>query len=391
MGFLDFFKKVQVNNKTKTYWKELGGYYAYFSSFGNDIYQSELVRSCIRPLANFTSKAYCVSSNDYIARILNERPNMYMNGRSFLKKIRTKYEVDNTVFVYIQRNEFNRATGFYPVPYISYEAIDYSGNLYITFDFANGTKMTCAWDDLVVLRKDYNKSDIAGDDNTALLPLLDLIKTSNKGMENAIKSTANLRGILKSKIAMLDREDIKKQQENFVADYLNLENNGGIASLDSSQEFQPISMSPIVSNAAQMKELREDLYRYFGVNEKVVTGDMSGEEIEAFYELSIEPFLVDLSDELQSKIFTSRELGYGNHLMYEANKIQFASLTKKIDLWSNVVLYGGMTINEWRLACNMPPIEGGDVPIQRLDAAPIDAIKTEQTEESEDGTDEPQG
>ena len=41
-------------------------------------------------------------------------------------------------------------------------------------------------------------------------------------------------------------------------------------------------------------------------------------------------------------------------------------------MFKEVVLYGGMTINEWRLGCNMSPLEGGDERIMRLDAAPVD-------------------
>lgn len=383
MGFLDFFKKQKVN-KVSTRWDELGQYMATFGSFGTDIYASDIVRACVRPLAEFTSKAYCTSSNRSIERTLNERPNLYMNGREFLKKIRTLYEISNTCFIFIRRDDTGLPVGYYPVPYVSYEAVDYKGYLYVRFRFRTGKELTVAWEDLAVLRKDYHRSDIAGDSNDAILSTLNLISVTNKGIENAVKSTANLRGIIKSKQAMLSPEDVKKQQSNFIEDYLNLENEGGIASLDASQEFTPITMNPATTNAAQMKEFREDVYRYFGVNEKIVTGDMNSDEVETFYEIHIEPFLCDLSTELETKSFTARQLGYENFLLYEANKIQFASLSKKIQLWSSVVLYGGMTINEWRDACNMPPIEGGDELIRRLDA---DTVNTPDGEDEENESD----
>ena len=60
------------------------------------------------------------------------------------------------------------------------------------------------------------------------------------------------------------------------------------------------------------------------------------------------------------------------------------SLDKKIQLFSTVVLYGGMTIDEWRALFNMPHIEGGDVPVRRLDAAPIDEPRDEEDEEDEE-------
>lgn len=370
MGFLDFFKQKTLN-RTST-WKELGTYNSIFSTFGDDIYKSEIVRSCIRPLALFTSKAEAQSSNEQIAKILNNRPNMYMSGVDFLQKVRNRYEIYNNCFIYVQRDDKGHATGFYPVPYSYYEAIEYANGLFIKFHFETAAEsLVLPWADLAVVRKDYNKSDIAGDDNRAIRPTLELINTTNQGVANAVKATANLRGILKSTKAMLSPDDIRRAKETFVKDYLSLENEGGIASLDSTQEFTPISMSPTVANASQLKAFREDVQRYFGVNDDIIMCRMTPEQLEVFYEIDIEPFLVALSTELTSKVFTEREIAFGAYIVFEANKLQFASLGKKIQIFSTVVLYGGMTVNEWRKACNMKPIEGGDKLIRRLDAGEV--------------------
>lgn len=386
MGFLDFFRRAPSQAKvTKMQsWKELGTYNSLFSAFGSDIYKSDVVRSCIRPLAEFTSKAEARCKDAQLERLLNNRPNLYMNGHDFLYKLRTRLEIYNTAFIYIQRNDRLTVTGFYPVPYQSFSALEYANGLFIKFTTATGESFTLPWEDLAVLRKDYNKSDIVGDDNTAILNTLELLNTINQGVANAIKATANLRGILKSTKAMLAPEAIKEQKDRFVRDYLNLENEGGIASLDATQEFTPIKMEPAMASKDQMKEFREDIYRYFGVNDDIVMGNMNSEKIEAFYELRIEPFLVMLSKELTSKIYSAREQAFDNWIVYEANKLQFVSIDKKISLFKEVVLYGGMTINEWRKGCNMAPLDGGDIPIRRLDAQQVDNTGTEEEENNED-------
>lgn len=382
MSFLDYFKplkKTSVQN-----WQEFGGYRSLFSTFGGDIYSSSVVKSCIRPLAEFTSKASASCSDKSLERLLNNRPNIYMNGRDFLYKVRTLNELNNSCFIYIERDDRGKAKGFYPIPYLTMEALEYMNGLFIKFTFKNPAvdAMVLPWEDLAVVRKDYARSDIAGDDNAALLDTLTLLQTANEGMANAIKSTANLRGILKSTKAMLAPEAIKEQKNQFVKDYLNLENEGGIASLDATQEFTPISMSPLTATYDQLKEIRENIYRYFGVNDDIVMSNMDSSKIEAFYELKIEPFLVQLSTELTSKVFQGKSLAYEkNWIVFEAKKLQFASLDKKISMFKEVVLYGGMTINEWRAGCNMPPVEGGDERIMRLDAAPVDEPKGDQNEE----------
>lgn len=366
-------------------WKELGTYNSIFSSFGKDIYKSEVVRSCIRPLAEHTSKANVKCTDKRIERLLNVNPNMYMNGKDMLYKVRTKLEIKNTAFIYIGRDETGKVISFYPVPYSYFEAVEYLNGLFIKFYFTGSEtrSIVLPWEDLAVVRKDYNESDISGDENTPILNMLELINTTNQGIANAVKATANLRGILKSTKAMLAPEAIKEQKEQFVKDYLNLENEGGIASLDSTQEFTPITMSPTITNYSQMKEFRENVYRYFGVNDSIIMSDYTESQMEAFYESRIEPFLVALSLELTRKIFTKREQGFDNHIVYESNRMQYASNATKLAMVA-LVDRGALTPNEWRQIFNLAPVEGGDVPIRRLDTAavdvPVEEVKEEENE-----------
>ena len=383
MGALqNIFKNTKFVQKYSR-WKELGTYNSVFSSFGQDIYKSEIVRSCIRPLAEHTSKANVKCTDKRIEKLLNVNPNMYMNGKDMLYKVRTKLEIKNTAFIYIGKDESGRVESFYPVPYSYFEAVEYRNGLFIKFYFAgNETReLVLPWEDLAVVRKDYNDSDISGDENSPILNMLELINTTNQGIANAVKATANLRGILKSTKAMLSPEDIKKNKDTFVKDYLNLENEGGIASLDSTQEFTPITMSPTITNYAQMKEFRENVYRYFGVNDSIVMIDYTESQMEAFYESRIEPFLVALSLELTRKIFTKREQGFDNHVVYESNRMQYASNATKLAMVA-LVDRGALTPNEWRQIFNLAPVEGGDVPIRRLDTAAVDEPKEKEEEEA---------
>ena len=384
MGFLDIFRPLK--SLRTILWKELGAYSAQFSPFGDNMYMSDTVRACIRPLAEHSSKANAVCQNDArIARILNYTPNMYMSGKDFLYKVRTILELKNTSFVYIERDDKGAVKGFYPVPYSAYEGVDFNGKLYIKFYFEGDAvqSLVLPWDDLAVLRKDYNKHDIGGDDNRPIFQKLELINTTNQGLANAVKSTANLRGILKSTKAMLSTDDIRKQKEKFVEEYMNINNEGGIASLDATQEFTPISMSPIVTNAATIKDQREDVYRYFGVNDAIIMSNYTEEQMEAFYEARIEPFLVALSIELTRKVYTERELAWNNTIVYESNRMNYASTKTKLAMVS-LVDRGALTPNEWRSLFNLPPVDGGDVPIRRLDTQPTDGSAATNEDDKDD-------
>ena len=381
MGFLNFFRPLR--SYKQAIWKELGAYTAIFTPFGRDIWKSDLVRSCVRALSEHTSKANAVCPKKEIATLLNTRPNLYMSGKDFLSKVRNWLEVKNTAFIYINRDPLTaKVLGFYPVPDESFEAVEYAGELFIKFYFAGNLErqMVLPWADLAVLRKDYYTSDIWGDDNAALVEKLDIINTADQGTANAVKSTANLRGILQSTKAMLKREDIQKMKDEFVADYMNLNNSGGIASLDATQTFTPVKMEPIVADAQVVKQYRDDVFRYFGVNDSILMSKFNEDEMEAFYESRIEPFLVALGTELTRKVFSEREQALGNYIMYESNRIGYASNKTKLNM-IQLVDRGIITPNELREVFNLPPYEGGDEFIRRLDTMPTGDEK----EDKDDG------
>lgn len=385
-SILDLFRPIKSDQlKTYTEFQELGTYKSYFGIFGDNIYDSADVRTAIRTLSEHTSKANPRSTDKRIERLLQLNPNKYMNGKDFLAKVRNFLEIKNTAFVYMERDNTGKVIAFYPVPYQTYTAVEYKNGLYVQFSF-DGTavnQLVVPWEDLAVLRKDYLMSDIGGENNKPLLGTLDVINTMDQGLENAVKSTANLRGILKSTKAMLSPDDLKKQKDNFVKDYMNISNAGGIASLDATQEFKEINLKPTTATAEEQDSYRERVYRYFGVNEKIIKSSYSESEYDAFYESRIEPVLVALSLEFTRKIFTDREISFGAEIWYESNRLQFASAKTKISMVS-LVDRGLMTPNEYRALFNMAPYEGGDEFVLRLDTS-----KTGDT--TDDGTGNPVG
>ena len=385
-SILDLFRPIKSDQlKTYTEFQELGTYKSYFGIFGNNIFDSADVRTAIRTLSEHTSKANPRSTDKRVERLLQLNPNKYMNGKDFLAKLRNILEIKNTAFVYIERDNTNKVIGFYPVPYQTYTAVEYKDRLFVEFMF-DGTavnQLVVPWEDLAVLRKDYLMSDIGGESNKPLLGTLDVINTMDQGLENAVKSTANLRGILKSTKAMLSPDDLKKQKDNFVKDYMNIANAGGIASLDATQEFKEINLKPTTATAEEQDSYRERVYRYFGVNEKIIKSSYSESEYDAFYESRIEPVLVALSLEFTRKIFTDREISFGAEIWYESNRLQFASAKTKISMVA-LVDRGLMTPNEYRALFNMAPYEGGDEFVLRLDTSKTGDV-------SDDGTGNPVG
>lgn len=385
--FQNLFKALKPDQKKAyTQFQELGSYRSYFGSFGSNIYDSDDVRTCIRALSEHTSKANPRCNVKEYEYLLSLRPNKFMNGKDFLAKMRNILEVRNTAFALIDRDDKGRMRALYPVPYMSFEAVEYNSRLFVMFNFAGTAmnKLVVPWEDLVVLRKDYIFSDIAGESNSPLLSTLEIMNTMDQGLQNAVKSTSNLRGILKSTKAMLSPDALRAAKDEFVTSYMNIGNAGGIASLDATQEFKEINLKPTTATAEEKEGYTRKVYKYFGVNEKIIMSSYTESEYDAFYESRIEPFLVALSLELTYKVFTERERAFENKIWYESNRLQFASAKTKISMVA-LVDRGLMTPNEYRALFNMAPYEGGDEFVLRLDTSKTgDTTGDEGAEESEE-------
>ena len=139
-----------------------------------------------------------------------------------------------------------------------------------------------------------------------------------------------------------------------------MQNTGGIAALDSKAEYIPVDIEPKMVNAAQMKELRDAVFRYYGVSETIIKGDYTEDQWAAFYESTLEPLAVQLGLEFTSKLFTQRELGHGNEILFEANRLQYTSVNTKVVMIEKLLPFGLLTINEAREIFNLAPVEGGD-------------------------------
>jgi hypothetical protein len=77
--------------------------------------------------------------------------------------------------------------------------------------------------------------------------------------------------------------------------------------------------------------------------------------------------------EFTSKLFTEREIGFGNQIIFESSRLQYANATTKSNLITNLMGLAVLSVNEAREILNLAPVEGGDVRYQSLNF--VDATK----------------
>jgi phage portal protein BeeE len=198
---------------------------------------------------------------------------------------------------------------------------------------------------------------------------MEIVNTTDQGIVNAIKNSAVIKWILKFK-SVLQPKDRDLQVSEFVKNYLSISNEGGAAASDPRYDIEQVKPQSYVPNAAQMKETLQRIYSFFNTNEKIIQSKYDEDEWTAYYESELEPLAMQLSNEYSRKLFTRKERGHGNKIIFEASTLQYASMTTKLNL-VQMVDRGALTPNEWREVLSLGPIADGDTPIRRLDTAAI--------------------
>lgn len=362
-----FGNKKEKVNVSKTRLEMLNSYNAQFTTLNNNTYDSKVARQCIDRIATHCAKLIPKHIQDTITNnikgdidfLLQNEPNPIMSRFDFIYKTISMLYTDSNAFVYIAKDEEGFITGFYPVLAMDYNLLqDAIGNIYLQFQFVNGKKYTLPYLELIHLRLFYNKHDIFGSNNKILKTDLETAHTASEGIKNAIRTTNNLKGILKYTNAMLKEKDIKANKENFVNDFLNLENESGIAAIDGKAEFQEVNLKPITLDKEQLAQVNYNIFDYYGISEKIVRNDFTEEEWNAFFEGVIEARAMQMSDAFTNKIFSYKARKEGHKIVFTANRLQYASLNTKTKLLQIIAPFGMIKTDEGREIIDLPPLGG---------------------------------
>ena len=374
MGMLSrFFNKTAASTRVEMITESGNGFY----SWNGKLFQSDIVRSCIRPKTKAIGKLVAkhirndqtgikVNPEPYLRFILEE-PNPYMTGQVMQEKLANQLALNNNAFAVIMRDEFGYPVEVYPIPTVTVEAIYNSkAELFLKFYFKNGKRATFAYSDIIHLRQDFNENDIFGDaPGPALTSLMEIITTVDQGIVKAIKNSGVIKWLLKYVTAMRP-EDLKTEAKKFVDNYLSLESDTmGVAAIDSKATIERVEPKDYVPNALVFDKVTQRIYSFFNTNDNIVQSKFTEDQWNSYYEAEIEPLSIQLSGQYTVKIFSRRERGFGNKIYFEASNLQCASLSTKLKL-SDMVDRGAMTPNEWRETMSLAPIEGGDKAIRRL-------------------------
>lgn len=384
MALKDILTGLSKKAKYAQYARFLEGYAPIFSQFGQSVYASDVVQSCIDVIATECSKlkprhirtdsdGMVVDVKSSINRLLRIAPNPMMTTRDFLEKIIWQLYMNYNAFIYPAFETVNgkrEYTSFYPLNPSLVEFIqDEPGRIFVRMTFGSGDQFALPYADLIHLRKKYSVSEVMGGgsdgqpDNEAILRVLEINDTVLQGLGKAVKATLGLRGILNIN-TMLDDEKQAAERVRFESHLA--AGTSGFMALDLKGEYIPLNPDPKLIDKDTIEFLQSKILNYYGVPIPILTGQFTDEEYQAFYEKTLEPLIVSLGQSFSKCLFTTRELDTGNEIAFYPQKLLFTNISNKIAAADILGNRGALTNNMLLDLFGYPPYEGGNVRLQSL-------------------------
>jgi hypothetical protein len=195
---------------------------------------------------------------------------------------------------------------------------------------------------------------------------MDLISIQNQGIKEGVKSAASYRFMARVN-NFTKSSDLAAERRRFTEENLGKDAQGGGLLLfpNTYQDIRQVDVKPWVVDAEQKKQIDENINRYFGVNEDILTNKAYGDAWSAFYEGCVESFAIQFSEVLTKQLFTLREQTQGNRVIATSNRLQYMSNKDKLEVSAQLLDRGIFSINDVREIWNLPPVDGGDARIIR--------------------------
>lgn len=373
--FSKFFKR---GPKTQNYAPTLDGFTPVYSQFGNSIYASDVVQQALKCIVdemkklNPTHVRYVendpVPIKGSVQDVLNS-PNQLMTTSEFLEKTVWMLLMNYNAFIiptyYTWVDEKTGAErryydGLYPINPTQVDFIeDASGRLFVKFWFWNGENTTLRYDDVIHIKYNYSVNEYMGGnlmgqpDHKPLLSTLELNQELLSGVAKAMKASYAVNGVVKYN-TMLDDGKTVEALNQLEQKLRNSES--GFLPLDIKSDFTPLPRSVALVDEPTLKFIDEKILRNFGVPLCILKGDYNKSQYNAFYQKTLEPLIIAISQAITKKLFTSRERAFGNKVELYPKDLIFMTVEQTLEMIKELSPTGCLFENEKRVALGLKPL-----------------------------------
>lgn len=360
----------------------LSGMIPVYGQYGTNIYAHDVVQQALKCIVDEIKKLnprhIRINRNDpvpidtsSVQAVLNN-PNPLMTTSEFLEKVTWLLLLNYNAFIVPVYRTW-RAQGsdgtwserryyeaLYPLQPSEVDFIeDASGKLFVKFWFLNGETTTLAYDDVIHIRYNYSVSQYMGGDETgqpdhqAILKTLDLNARLLEGVAKAMKASYAVNGIVKYN-TLLDDGRTERALAELETKLRNSES--GFLPIDLKAEFIPLPHEVDLVDADTLKFIDEKILRNWGVPLAILQGDYTTAQYNAFYQKTLEPLVIAMSQAFTKKLFTDREKSFGNQVKLYPKDLVFLSMDQTIEMVTLLANTGAILENEKRTAFGLAPL-----------------------------------
>ena len=339
----------------------LEGYTPAWTTWRGSIYESELIRAALDAWGRHAAKLkpnIRGSAQEALQNRLKVRPNAFQEWTKFLYQTAVILGARNNAFLVKTRNDDGTPTGIINIVPESWELVEYENEPWIRFQLSNNKKRAERLAEVGILTRYQYKSELFGDNNEALRPVLDLIAIQRQGITEGIKNGNSYRFWARSDNWATD-ESIGEEMARFNQfTFGNKKTAGGVLLFPNTYEdIHEAKPGGYTIDQAQQEHIKNNVCDYFAVNEDILQSRAVGDAWLAFYESVVEWFAISLGEACSAMIYTDRErAAYDNQIFFTSNRLQNMSNSDKLNAVSQLADRGLATRNELREILNMQPL-----------------------------------
>ncbi len=347
--------------KNAQIFRMMEGYTPAWSTWQGSIYESELIRASLDAWGRHAGKLKPNLRGAAMPELQNRlkvRPNAFLQWSQFLYQAATILGVRNNEFIVKTRAEDGTPTGIISIIPDRWELVEYENEPWIRFIMPNNKRRAERLAEVGIMTRHQYKSELFGENNDAMNPVLDLIKMQRQGITEGIKNGNSYRFWAKSDNWVTD-EDLGMEMERYNKfTFGNKKTAGGVLLFPTTyDDLHEMKTSGYTIDKEQQEHIKTNVFDYFGVNEKIIQNKAFGDEWLAFYEGFVEWFAIQLSEVISGMLFTDRErIGYGNQIFFSSNRLQYMSNADKLNAVTQLGDRGLATRNELREILNLDPL-----------------------------------
>lgn len=373
-----FSKLFQKGPKNQNFAPTMDGWLPIYSQFGTSIYQSDVVQQALKCIVDEMKKLNPTHvryiDNDPVpikgnVQDILASPNQLMTTSEFLEKTIWMLLLNYNAFIiptyYTWVDDKTGAErryydALYPINPTQVDFIeDASGRLFVKFWFWNGYTTTLAYNDVIHIRYNYSVNEYMGGnemgqpDHSALLETLKLNQDLLQGVAKAMKSSYAVNGVIKYNTLMDEGKTVAALQD---LEQKLRNSESGFLPLDMKSEFTPLPRSVSLVDEPTLEFVDEKILRNFGVPLCILKGDYTKDQYNAFYQKTLEPLIIAISQAMTKKLFTSREKAFGNKIELYPKELIFMTVEQTLDMIKELSPTGGLFENEKRVALGLRPL-----------------------------------